>query len=489
MKENLKEKVKVKDILNNKLLKKGALTGLIVLAILIIFVVINRSIYFLNLAPADFTDDKIYSLTDKSKDLIKEIEQNVNVYVFGYSENSTVGILAKQYHDLNNKINVQFVSTNSRVDLAQEYNVSTADSLIAIESSQRYKAIDKSELYTYDAVDKTYYDLTEQKITNAILEVTYPEPSNVYFLTGHGEYSISDENEFLTLAKAIVNNVNDVYELNLYTSNIPEDCDLIVVGSPTSDILDLEAEKLITYIHNGGNILWIQDPYISSNVTSHVNIDRVLAEYGMSFSGGLVLEGTEGYYVTGLPDIITPRLVYNSIVKDLYRDGNVILLDSGKIDINSEKLSELNVKTEDFIKTTKGAYYKESFNGTFEKEENDLSGEFTLGEIFIKSVDNNKQSKLVAIAGGTFISSETIYIGENQMVPVELRNNKELLLNTVTYLTGRNNNLRIRKDTGVVGFDSVDEGTKTTVKVIIFAMPAIIIILGIIVTVIKRKRR
>ena len=209
MKENLKEKVKVKDILNNKLLKKGALTGLIVLAILIIFVVINRSIYFLNVAPADFTDDKIYSLTDKSKDLIKEIEQNVNVYVFGYSENSTVGILAKQYHDLNNKINVQFVSTNSRVDLAQEYNVSTADSLIAIESSQRYKAIDKSELYTYDAVDKTYYDLTEQKITNAILEVTYPEPSNVYFLTGHGEYSISDENEFLTLAKAIVNNVKN----------------------------------------------------------------------------------------------------------------------------------------------------------------------------------------------------------------------------------------------------------------------------------------
>ena len=58
-------KEKIKEILNKKLLRKGILTGLLVLGIVLLFVIINRSIYFARLDPADFTDSKIYSLTDK----------------------------------------------------------------------------------------------------------------------------------------------------------------------------------------------------------------------------------------------------------------------------------------------------------------------------------------------------------------------------------------------------------------------------------------
>ena len=36
-----------------------------------------------------------------------------------------------------------------------------------------------------------YIDVTEQKLTNAILDVTIAQKPQIYFLTGHGEYGIS----------------------------------------------------------------------------------------------------------------------------------------------------------------------------------------------------------------------------------------------------------------------------------------------------------
>ena len=69
---------------------------------------------------------------------------------------------------------------------------------------------------------------------------------------------------------------------------------------------------------------------------------------------------------------------------------------------------------------------------------------------------------------------------------IELRNNKDILLNTVAYLNNREDSIRIRKDTGVVSFNTANAKQTNIVKIIIFALPIIIIIVGIIVT-IKRK--
>ena len=79
-----------------------------------------------------------------------------------------------------------------------------------------------------------------------------------------------------------------------------------------------------------------------------------------------------------------------------------------------------------------------------------------------------------------------IRIGNSYASLIELRNNKDILLNTVAYLNNREDSIRIRKDTGVVSFNTANAKQTNIVKIIIFALPIIIIIIGIIVT-IKRK--
>ena len=105
----------------------------------------------LDIAPWDFTEQGLYTLSDESKEQIANVEQNVTMYFFGYDEGSTAVTLAKQYHDANDKITIQIINTSERPDLAAQYNVSTSSQLVAVQATERYKIIDASEMYTYDS--------------------------------------------------------------------------------------------------------------------------------------------------------------------------------------------------------------------------------------------------------------------------------------------------------------------------------------------------
>ena len=477
-------------LIKDKWLRQASLTLLLAAIIIALFVAINLILDSLDLSPIDFTSEKMYTLSDESKNAVSGIEQNVTIYFFGYQEDSKEVTLAKQYHNANDKIEVKLVTMMERPDLASMYGVtSDSDKLIAVASSQRYKAITSADLYTYDMNSGEEIDVTEQKLTNGVLDVTISSKPKIYFLTGHGEDSISQEQngELYYVAQFIVNDVNDVLQLDLLTSDMPEQCDVLVIANPKRDFTDIEADKIIGYINNGGNILWMQDPYVALNTSNEKlpNVNKVLSMYGVSFESGVVYETSADNMLLNSPEIIIPNLTYNDIVKDIYSDGKIVLIDSGKIkNADSDKMSELNVTSEAFIKSTEGAYYVENFVTGEKKEE----GSFVLGEILTKKINDEKSSKLVAIANSYFATNTYIPLGSSYLVPVTLRNNKDIVLNSVAYLSNREDSIRIRKDTGLVTFETPTEAQNTIVKVVVFGIPALIIVAGIVVSIIRRRK-
>ena len=42
----------------------------------------------LDLTPLDFTQEQLYTLTDESKEKVKNIDKDVNIYFIGYTENN-----------------------------------------------------------------------------------------------------------------------------------------------------------------------------------------------------------------------------------------------------------------------------------------------------------------------------------------------------------------------------------------------------------------
>ena len=86
-------------LIKEKWLRETSLTILLVAIILFAFIIINLIFRQIDIAPIDFTQEKIYSLSQESKDRIKDVNQNVDIYFFGYDEASTAVILGKQYEE------------------------------------------------------------------------------------------------------------------------------------------------------------------------------------------------------------------------------------------------------------------------------------------------------------------------------------------------------------------------------------------------------
>ena len=483
------------EIIKKKWIRDGVLTTALVLILIGIFILVNLLFMNLDIAPFDFTAQKIYTLSDESKEQIANVQQNVTMYFFGYDESSTPVTLAKQYHDVNNKITIQIINTSERPDLAAQYNVTTSSQLVAVQATERYKIIDSSEMYTYDSSSGQYVDVTEQKLTNAILDVTIAQKPQIYFLTGHGEYGIDSSSAMGTLATYIENDVNDVNKLDLLTSDMPETCDVLVIANPTSDFTDLETEKIQNYINAGGKIVWMQDPYMFINgwtkSTTYPNITKILSQFGISFSSGVVCEQSADHMVAGTPDLIIPQMTYNGIVQDLYTDGMVALLDAGKINtVSDEELEELGVTASPFLQSTDTSFYRENINSDIsQKLDSDEEGPFVTAEILTKKIDDDTQSTLVAYSNALFATNYTVQISGSVGTPISIRQNKDIILNTIAYLSNREDTIRIRKDTGIVTFNAITEQENRVVLWIIFAIPVVIILAGIIVAIVRKRKK
>lgn len=486
---------KLIEIIKKKWIRDGILTIALVLILVAIFILINLLFNNLNITPLDFTKEKLYTLSDESKEQISQVTQNVTIYFFGYDEESTTVTLAKQYHDVNDKITIQIIDTSERPDLAAQYNVSTTSQLVAVQATERYKIIDSSEMYKYDSSTYQTIDITEQKLTNAILDVTIAQKPQIYFLAGHGEYGIDSSSPMGTLATYIENDVNDVNTIDLLTSDMPETCDVLVIANPTSDFTDLETEKIQNYINAGGKIVWMQDPYVfTSNwteETTYPNITKILSQFGISFSSGVICEESTENMIAGTPDLIIPQMTYNGIVKDLYTDGTIALLDSGKINtVSDEELEALGVTASPFLQSTESSFYREDINSDIsQKLDSDEEGPFVLAEILTKKIDDNTESTLVAYSNALFATNYTVQISGSIGTPISIRENKDIILNTIAYLSDREDSIRIRKDTGLVSFEAITEKENRIVLWIIFTIPIIIIIAGIVISIVRKRKK
>lgn len=480
--------------IKTKWIKDTTLTIALVAILIAVFIFVNLLFIKLDLAPLDFTAEKIYSLSDESKEQIKNVGQNVTLFFFGYDEDSSVVTLAKRYTDVNDKIKIQVINTSERPDLAATYGVSTSSKLVAIQASERYKIIDSSEMYTYDTTTYETIDITEQKLTNGILDVTVLKKPQIYFLAGHGEYGINSSAPMATLGTYIVNDINDVKTLDLLTSDMPEICDALVIANPTSDFTDLETEKITNYINNGGDILWMQDTYAFNQENKEIgqfpNVNKVLSLYGIKFSKGVVCEEETSHMVANSPDLIIPNMTYNSIVKDIYTDGSIILMDSGKIEtVSDEELEKLGVTASAFLKSSDKSFYREDINSDITKRlDTDENGPFVLGEILTKKISEEKSSTLVAYSNGLFATNYQVNFSGTVTIPLALRNNKDIVLNTIAYLSNREDTIRIRKNTGQVAYTATESQNRIVLWTI-FTIPVIIIITGVIVAIVRKRRK
>ena len=71
---------------------------------------------------------------------------------------------------------------------------------------------------------------------------------------------------------------------------------------------------------------------------------------------------------------------------------------------------------------------------------------------------------------------------------LDFYNNEDLATNSIAYLTDRDNMITIRKDVEQSTY-TVTEQQNTIILSIIFAIPAVIVVIGIVVWIIRRRKK
>ncbi len=477
---------KIGETLKKRWLIDGTKTIILVAIVIAIYIGVNILLQNVVLPEIDCTQNKIYSLSQETKDKVGNIEKDINITLINYSNYISLINFVERYVEMNNHIKIEKIDDlSSRADLMQKYSLNATDSLIVIKSGENEKTVSENELFTYDYSTGEQKDTTEEALTNAIMDVTTEEKPKIYFMSNHTAYSTQ---YFSTIMSAIQKDANEVETLDILAKGeIPSDCNCLVITTLKEDLTEQERDKIIEYIKNGGKLLLMCGPNIANVDLS--NFQKVLDEYGITIEKGVIFEGDSSHMVAGYPDFIIEQTRNNSLTNKLNMTMNFCLVDAAKITLNQEKLEELKVESEILATTSEKAYVRTNLeqNSPTRTGEDGEEETATIAAIATKTIEENKKSKLIIFGNELFAMDMQVQINGYAMSTVNLYNNKDLILNSIAYLTERENTITIRKNSETVNY-TVTEQQNTIIMAIIFTLPIIIIIAGIIIWQLRRKK-
>ena len=264
-----------------------------------------------------------------------------------------------------------------------------------------------------------------------------------------------------------------------------------MITTLAEDITEAERDAILDYIQKGGKIIIFSDP--NSTGKEMPNFQEVLDEYGISISEGVMLEQDADKMLYSTPSaIIVTVSPYTSVTSAANMNMNACFMTAGRIDIaDSEKLEELGIEVETLATTGSNSFYRTDYSieSSSKTDADEDAGNATVGALLKKTIDEETTSELIVYSNNIFITNLQIAISEQYYsYALDFYNNEDLAMNSIAYLTGRDNMITIRKDVEQSTY-TVTQEQNTIILCIIFAIPVIIIIIGIIIWQVRRRKK
>lgn len=482
-------KDKFLEIIKKRWLRSVLLTAVLFAIIICAYLGILYGMSKVNIDDIDFTKEKIYSISQATKDKLQNLEQDVTISVYNMYE--YVEDFAHKYANLNHHIKVEKVENlTSKANWKASYGVEDTSKFIVISANNKEKILYDQNLYTYDYSTYQQIDITEEAITNAILDVITNVRPKICFLTGHNLYP---DNYFGYIQNSLTTEVNEVETIDLLkTGSVPEDCRVLVITALKEDITEKEKDNILNYIHEGGEVLLLLDPNL--NKISTPNFQKVLDEYGVNISEGFIMEADASKMMYGAPNFVISPIDNNAeIVKNINMGLNVFMINPAKLTIaEEEQLKEKNVTAQVLASVSDKAFYRTDIQSSSEariKSDEDAK-QAPVVAMFTKENGENKTSKMIIFANTAFATNMQLQLDtQYYMYAVNGYNNEDILLNSVSYLTEKEDNITIRKTGETVSTYNVSEEQTRMVLGIIFAIPIMIIIIGFVVWQLRRRKK
>lgn len=409
--------------------KLGGFQTLTMIIVIVVVIVLNLIVGKMNFT-VDLSSDKIYTLTEDTKNLAGGLSDDITMYYMCQEGKEALQVekVMDQYDKLGH-ITVEKKDPVVYPNFAKTYTedeITDNDVIVVDTKNNKSKHVKYSEMIIQDMDYSTYSQTTtldaEGQLTAAIQSVTSAETKKIYYTAGHGEAE-------LDASFTDILNKSNMKSGSLDTASqkaVPEDCDILLFNGPKYDITEAEYKMLGTYLKEGGKAMFLMN--VEASKQPYLN--KLLSDYGINIVQGYVFD-SEKCINKELPTYLSPNVESHDITADV---KDTLVCAPLTVGMTSQKKVRSTLSVESLLTTSESAFSRtDKTESSLDKTGSDVAGPFSVAMAATdKYAENTKgaghATKLVVYGSYNFTGSG--FISDNKY------GNRSMILNSLTWLTG-----------------------------------------------------
>jgi gliding motility-associatede transport system auxiliary component len=317
----------------NVLVMGIALLGIVVVVNYIIYQESGRSKLWI-----DLTESKSNTLSPETIRTLHTLQVPIEIraYFNDTSDNNSTwktasALLDKYKSESGGKITYTKLSTNKDRGSAIKDGVSKDGTLVLVTGDQK-------QIVT---------NMAEQDLTNGIILLLTAGEHKVYFLTGHGEASISGtgDTDMGTIVGTLKSKSFTVETLNLVEERtIPEDAEVLVIAGPKEPLKGYELTAIKNFLRLGGGLILLQDPYGYTEMDPAADILALYlsTDWGVTIQNDVIVDR---FSSRGITAPVAYQFGSSPITANIRVNSNVVFPTSESIELKEPEGKSLNQVT------------------------------------------------------------------------------------------------------------------------------------------------
>jgi len=302
----------------------------------------------------DLTERKLFTLSPQTVSTLQGLREKVHALAFIAPNHPAHGALQESLERYRQQapelFEYSFKDPRRHPDLAAKYQLRDGQTTVVLVRGEG-----ATESHTALNV------ISEQELTNALLKLNKVSDQKVYFVVGHGEWSLATApptpmptgqrpqrpTSLSEMKQQLTQEGYSTRELNLAGGTlIPRDAALVVIAGAKGPLNFAEVESLRQYMDAGGRLIFFAEAYGNPGP----ELTRLFAEYGVELEPGVV---ADGQFNSGSPYVVNSLFFgAHEIARPLrQRQLNIELPTARSITVRREGLAE-GVKVEPVLLTS-----------------------------------------------------------------------------------------------------------------------------------------
>lgn len=447
----------------------GAYSLLVTLLALSIIGVLNF-LSFKHQGKIDLTQDKLHTLSEQTEKLVKGLKTPARAVLFAkFAEREQKKGVLESYRNFNpEKFEIEHVDPDKEPARAKAAGVKKYGTLQLVVGGR----------------DSKLEEITEEKLTNALIKLTQTTTPVLCAVTGHGEknFNGADAEGYEAMKKGLIQQSYELKELNLISEGkVPTNCSALAILGPTKAFFPQEISLIKQYLADGGRALFALDVDTQGGQYAP-ELNALLSEWHVKATQAMVVDPfSKLLNIDPSVAILATFSKENPITQDFQGNAYFPFMRPLEIIPNAPAGLEVQWLAQSTPKSWAEGNFKEITSGKVKMDKEDKQGPLT-GVIAVSGkLKDSKATKNTRIV--VFGSS---YFATNNFS--RLAANSDFFLNSVSWVMEDESVISIRSKEGAPGKVEITQKAGTSIFLLtVIVVPLLVAIAGIVIWVFRRK--